>query len=191
MRLEWAHRADEKAKFLEEKSSKSEGEAYGPLGPEFTLSESIKTFMGGDDPKIAELRKKSSTLLSILGLVGLQADEIYPSLNPSDSLLKENQLANLVNQIKSIVIQVDIRREPFVEIIKRPREISMTTKVFFIYIEDDEASVVVRDPVSISLPILSDMPKRIQEKIKEVVVAPPAPGTVKEKLLKRKQAKGV
>jgi hypothetical protein len=193
MRFEWAQKADEKGIYLEEKSAKGEGEAYGVIGPEFSLPESVKTYLDSEDVKVAELRRRTSTLLSILGLKSITGQDFDPPLTPSSQKLTEKQVSFLVRQIRTVVIQLDIRREPFDFIIKKPYGSTNTTQVFFLIIEDDDVSIVVKDPIGLALPIISDMPTSIQEKIKtaDVIGAPVAPvkGSMKEAILKRLQEK--
>jgi hypothetical protein len=190
MRFEWAQKADEKAIYLEEKSAKGDGEAYGVIGPEYSLPESVKTFLDVADEKVAVLRRKASTLQSILGLTSITADDILPPLTPSSQKLTAQQIGMLVRQIRMVVVQLDIRREPFELIVKKPYGTSSTTRVFFLLIEDDDVSVIVRDPIALSMPILSDMPTSILEKIKIAdVIGAPVQGSIKEALLKRKQTK--
>lgn len=193
MRMDWAQKADEKAIYLEEKISKGEGEAYGTIGPEYSLPESVKTFMGTDDPKIAELRRKSSTLESLLGLTPITADSVVPELTVGSTKFTLEQIANLVRQTNMVVVQLDIRKEPFEVIIRKPFSTSGITRVFFLVIEPEKISVVVRDPIALTLPMVSDMPTSIKEKIKEAeaigVPKVPAKGSLRETILKRQQMK--
>ncbi len=193
MRMEWAQKADEKAIYLEEKSAKVSSEAFGTIGPEYSLPESVKTFMGTDDPKIAELRRKSSTLASLLGLTPITAENVVPELTVSATKFTLEQITNLVRQINMVVIQLDIRKEPFEVIIRKPFTTSAITRVYFLVIEPEKISVLVRDPIALTLPMVSDMPTSIKEKIKEAsaigVPKVPAKGSLRETILKRQQMK--
>jgi hypothetical protein len=96
----------------------------------------------------------------------------------------------LVRQIKMVVVQLDIRREPFEILVKKPFGTTSITRVFFLVIEDDDVSVIVRDPIALTIPMLSDMPSSIKEKIAEAeTIGAPVQGSVKEALLKRKLLK--
>jgi hypothetical protein len=190
MRLEWAARVEEKPRYLEEKSVKKEEEAFGIIGPEYSLPESVKTFFDADDPKVTELRKKGSTLESLLGLIGITADDIEPPIIPSTEKLNEIQLKYLVRSTKLILAQLDIRKEIPELIVKKPFAASNTTKVFFLVIEDDEPSILVRDPLALTLPTLSDMPSSIQEKIQAAdSIGAPVPNSMRQKVRVRQLAK--
>jgi hypothetical protein len=183
LRLDWARKADERPKFLEEMSRAAE--AAGPLAeeePDTALPVALQSLLGGPepvDPKVGALRLLRAPLASLLAPLGISAQQL--SIQADSTAFEEAQLRELTRMTGRIIVQINtVGTDQPVISAKKPFRIAYPTIPVFIVTEEGPA-LLVMDPAQPDFLKKEDMPKglaSIVEKAKGVLgmraAAPPA-----------------
>ncbi len=191
LRLDWARKADERPKFLEEMSRAAEAAALAEEEPDTALPVALQSLLGGPepvDPKVGALRLLRAPLASLLAPLGISAQQL--SIQADSTAFEEAQLRELTRMTGRIVVQINtVGTDQPVISAKKPFRIAYPTIPVFIVTEEGPA-LLVMDPAQPDFLKKEDMPKglaSIVEKAKGVLgmraaapvpAAPAAPAQV-------------
>lgn len=153
LRGDWVQTTEEKPKFFEEMSIPPSS-IIAPIDDDTKLPPALETFLGKDDILTKSLRILRDSPAELLSLVGYKTTTELP--------LSSDQLSELMKQAKMSVAQIDIRVDPPTAIFKQFKYKVFTATYFILVLTEDGPALLVRDPATKELPIVTQLPVQLQ-----------------------------
>lgn len=155
LRGDWVQSTEEKPKFFEE-MSKSPSEDVPPVEADTELPKALAVYLGETDVRTKNLRLFRGTSAELLSVIGYTE----PVTLPIDRVM----LKTIMDATHIPVGQIDLRTDPTPTAIWPDAINKIIRRPFFILVilSDEEAALLVKNPLTKKLPVMHELPVQIQ-----------------------------